>query len=956
MVGSRRRITRPVLPVLLGASLIGALALAGIDSTPVAAAAKPGDWAFPRSDPQNTAYQPQPGDIDQPEVLDKVYVGGGTNYLSSLDLDDDGTPEVLSIEAGVLIARSGDDLSVMWRSAIGFGATNVLGLHDLAGDGDAELVAVSNWGYGIAALNKETGAVLWQQKYTGALNSSRVGIAKLKPSLAGLQIALYPDRARHVTTYAFDLGVANGYQLWTSPDLSTHDYPYTSNVLVADLNADGDNEVAITSYALIETYDGATGAALTTANGGWNGRLVHEAGPGIDGRNYGPFVAVPQPGSPYPLLVLVATGVTMHIEVVNNGPAGLSLRYDKFVGHIYTPGEPQKAVRVTTDAIGGDFLGNGRPHLAVSIYNDTGDDRWHLLVVDLLNGFSAPLLDIPDGYLWGAADFDGNGRTELLVSTESDLTPGESATVRLYSAQSNGTFSQVWSLTGATVLPVRGDISGNGKTAFFVRHNSQLEAYEYASGAVTGVWTHPDTRLLRVANLDADAQVEVVTSDDNGTLRIETASSQVEEAQTALGGFIGQPTVAKMRADSNPSVVVTTPGLSTAFGPTPSGKAHVFRWDNGTAGLEPYWTLPGVGVTPQGAGRVSREQAKADNAVPLFDLDGNGALEMLLTDRVAGQSRVRLVSAGGTTVWTHVFSGADALGSVYMWTVGKFRPGTRKDVFVSGLAGGNDSDISFVLDSATGTVLWRKEEATQRQFGPCCGYPAVSEVGSSGLDRVLLQAKDELWSVHYDTTAAAFHEDDLGVIAFNGSNTLYQTPTIVDVEGDGSLDWLGTSGYRGIFRQQLGVDAGGHVVDTPVWYVDTPDWDLYEAQTAVADVTGDGVTDLGVLHLAGHFQSINADTATHQWSYTVGSNTRGVATADINGDGDVDYVFGTADGRIIALNGALGLSASQRVLWTLAGEIDGPVGQIAVADVDGDGDSEIAATAGDGYLYVIGSS
>lgn len=1021
-----RRGYRSAIGVTLTAGVLMAVSLAAepalAEPAGAASADQPGAWTSARHDQQNTGHQPLPGRITEPDIKDQVHLGGSLSGSWIFDLDGDGTTELLSIEAGTLLAKNGG-LDVVWSNAALDGVSTVVGMEDLDGNGAEELVVISHSGFGIAVLNPVDGTTLWSDQYAGALNLARVGFGTLDPSRPGLQIAVNPDRATHVTSYAFDQGVADGYVLWTSPDLgSPNPANFTASVVVADLDANGHDDVAIASDGFIETYDGVTGDALTTANGGWNGRLDYVPGPGVNGRNYGPFVAVPQPGSPHPLLVIAATSVNMHVQVVDNGPTGLSLRYDKFIGFTLVDDPTPNAVHVVQDSVGADLLGNGRPQLAISIYNDTGDGRWHTLVIDLLDGFAGPLLDVPDGYLRGVADLDGDGRTELMISTESGIAPGDGASpLTLYSPQADGTLAEVWSGIVGTFWAVRGDVTGTGTTAFFATQGSDLVGYHYAAGAVTEAWRHPAGQLVQVADFEADGSPEVVFAYPGGVIEVQDAATQEVLATGSIGGRFGQPTVATLTAGGPRSVIVPMPALS-ANGQTPAGEVRVFDWSSD--GLVQRWTTPGVGLLPEGAGRVVRDVAKADNSVPLFDLDDDGNLELLVTDRAGNETRVRLLDADGTQRWAHTFSGADALGHAYMWVAGQFRPDAGKDIFVSGVTGGNNSEVSYILDGATGEVVWQQatianpDTGAPRGFGPCCAYAAVArlldpaalveryastgdltasqrlrmtaalramgqatgraveesrtrfaalaaEVGDpqaratllaaadqAGLDQVVLQARDVLSVVHYNRDTGAFQADAAGTVSnpVEGTLALYQSPTIADIDGDGTLDWLGTGGYLGLFAEHIGLGADGRFVTSPDWFVGTPEWDLYEFRTAVADVTGDGGLDAGLLHQSGVFESIDTSTGATQWSHPLGATGRSAATVDINGDGALDYVVGTVDGRLVGLNGAVG--ATDRELWSL--DIGAPVGNVSIADVDGDGYSDIVFTAGDGFLYVVG--
>ncbi len=61
------------------------------------------------------------------------------------------------------------------------------------------------------------------------------------------------------------------------------------------------------------------------------------------------------------------------------------------------------------------------------------------------------------------------------------------------------------------------------------------------------------------------------------------------------------------------------------------------------------------------------------------------------------------------------------------------------------------------------------------------------------------------------------------------------------------------------------------------------------------------------------------------------------------------HVTGTDDGKLVALDGRA--DAPERVIWSL--DIGYAVGDVAAANVDQDGKSELVFAAQDGQLYVV---
>ena len=85
------------------------------------------------------------------------------------------------------------------------------------------------------------------------------------------------------------------------------------------------------------------------------------------------------------------------------------------------------------------------------------------------------------------------------------------------------------------------------------------------------------------------------------------------------------------------------------------------------------------------------------------------------------------------------------------------------------------------------------------------------------------------------------------------------------------------------------------------------------------------------------------------WKHFIGSPISGVITADIDNDGLPEFLFGTADGRLIALNG---ISQNEgRVVFER--QFPASLGTPIIADLDGGGNIQIIVGCADGNLYSL---
>ena len=172
------------------------------------------------------------------------------------------------------------------------------------------------------------------------------------------------------------------------------------NVLVVDVDVDGQLDIVVATHYRILVFDGATGETKMQLQ-------YHNY------RNYGWFGAANIDDDPYPEFGVVAD-FSMHAEIIDNDGTKLTLRWLRDIQP--DPSQSTKVVRPKPQALV-DVDGDGRFELVYSIYNDQGDGQWHIVGVDALSGETS--FDFPQHHLHGMADVDGDGRLELFVSATS---------------------------------------------------------------------------------------------------------------------------------------------------------------------------------------------------------------------------------------------------------------------------------------------------------------------------------------------------------------------------------------------------------------------------------------------------------------------------------------------------------------------------------------------------------
>lgn len=881
------------------------------------ATAAAGEWRFPRGDLANTGSQPLPARISHPQVRGRFYVGGRV---------DGWLPGGVSLQGGDLVALDAQ-LRETWRVSF-HDFYEILGRFDFDGDGGEEILAMGSEALTIVSLE---GEVLWEQRFEGTLHSARVKVASLVPERRGLQLVVWPDRVAFGTAIRFDEGFAKAATLWRSVEVPETGAGYPPELVVADMNLDGVRDVALATFGKILVLDGATGQQLAGAAG-----QVEWISGGVNGRNYGTLWVTNVDDDPYPELVLVADAVCLHVAVIDNSSAGLALAWDHFVDFVYP--EATSLLRSTVRSVG-DLNGDGRVEIAVNIFNVEGDRRWHLYVIDALRGWSEPVADVVDAYLWDVRDVNGDGVAEIFASHETQAAPAAASTLSLLTF-SAGTWAELWHTDSArwvlngfdSIAPqvstisrnlreglIEGDPTGQGSRLFFVRDHDATSGYHLGETGVEQRWTYADGELLAVGEKFFGSPGFFAQS-PSGILRARSFGG--EPVVGRAGGREGVPAVVDLDGDGRPELLLSAYGRVRAF--------HVF--ENGD--VEELWAVPGRGTL---AAALGRSNPAARRVAPLSfvssaDFDGDGQLEVPVADSLGSFSRLRLLGANGAERWSHTFREFPAIGyeaGLYAWSLGRYANSSRTHIFLSAYRGGWNSEASRLLDGATGDVLWARDDFEERGFGPFGGYAATEAAEDVKSDKLVLLAKDRLYR-------ASFLPDEFERLPDQPG--LYHTTTLVDIDHDGHNEILLHAGYQGV--RLLRRDGA------EVWSRDTPPWELYSRHGALADVDGDGVPELAVARLDGTFEVWDLARGTVRWQASLGSMAGDLAAVSIDGGTTSSFVAATRGGALVALGGAGNVER-----WRLQFLVS--LGDPVPADVWGVGHSQILVTGSDGYLYVV---
>lgn len=391
--------------------------------------------------------------------------------------------------------------------------------------------------------------------------------------------------------------------------------------------------------------------------------------------------------------------------------------------------------------------------------------------------------------------------------------------------------------------------------------------------------------------------------------------------ETLSDGTIGAPAVGDLDGDGTNEVVIGTG----------RGALYVIEADGSIRDGFPVWT---IGREPEEFADLKKWDQGIGNAAALYDLDGDGALEIIVG---ALDQRLYVWSADGEDWGPYPIEvcypeDCDDVGVriVASPTVGDVDGDGDGDIAIgtNEAVEGGGSAVSYLLDGPSGTLLDGWPVTVRGTIGEVALLPLIGEGHPASLamadldgdgtlelaNPVMLGQGDIL---HHDGTTAVdlgFGSSSFGAGSNADVSAILQamsSPAFGDMDGDGTPDLV----------------LGGAAIDYLLTITMTSWQDHQNAVAAWSGATGEMLP--GWPRQVEDLQFLLAP-----------------AIADLDGDGDNDAVYGSAGYMLYA--------------WDAAGELaegwpkfvgQWVMGSPAIGDIDGDGYLEVLVTTREGYLF-----
>lgn len=764
--------------------------------------------------------------------------------------------------------------------------------------------------------------------------------------------------------------------------------------IVADIDNDGELEVAVSAWFEIYVLDLATGKLEHTAT-------FTKKSENLSGRAYGWFGAFNLDSDPKLELVLLADFLP-HIQVVGwNARNELVELWDRIIEPTILMND--KIHEVSSNAVA-DIDGDGIPEIITNIFNDADNYQWNVIAFDGMSG--GIKLRITERYVSAITDLDGNGVYELLMNTTRGRRINTIGPLSLTTYDDNiiseSEISKNAEYQWSTLASFPSHI--NSGAALQKQHPTLFNDW----GGNTEVFVTRETKtegetLLRFLTYDGESLVEIGSAEGpnltvlgsldpaSGTALLRTTYEQgAMNKNLRLTNFDGE-IIYSGRVQPGDGYAATARGLwwSSVVLPQKTGnslivsemfgeKIRAFQFRDANPQPDTLWTIEGRGMVSQNIG-VAPVNTTA--SVAGFTPFAEGDTHALVARRGAhGAAAIAAVRPDGTTLWEKEFAekGAPPVwnnSGLTHWLGGNFRSTVTEDAYVISRRSNMHTEEARLLSGIDGSLVWSKTEGSKYAScyesglpfiaGPNPNQPSLMDFDGDGLDDILDNSNFSFsiyqgltgtkllnkWSANWCRTA---RENRLFSPVLEGwTNTV--TASIQKLTA--------TSPKSILFGQNPNTMALMTSSAEVIWR--TPErlaMPTYTQQIA-ADLDGDGILEIivaGVCASPGsELQAFNSTDGSLRWSKAdpdlcAWPPARHPSAADIDGDGR-DEIILAASSKVWAVAEEQGAPTSR---WTVnlgTNSTYGIPGSVVIASVNEHTPLQLLINTSKGYLISLGS-
>jgi len=727
--------------------------------------------------------------------------------------------------------------------------------------------------------------------------------------------------------------------LWETPPMP---WIFIPQPIAGDFDGDGRLEIAFLPWRKLVTLDAVTGAVKDECT-----FQTAEAG---CGRCYGFLGAYDLDGDGR-LEFVVLADFSKHVDVLGYRNGRLTLLWQENIE--LEPWNVRRLMRVHPDPVA-DVDADGQLEIVVSLFNRADQGRWRVRIYEARTGRIKA--EIEDERLRGLADLNGDGVPELLTEHADGRCAPEFGSVRAWRMRGERA-EKIWERAQAA-WQIRQRPLPMHVNSFAVRGREDV-LWREVNGAVLAVLRAPaggdDVRITVESWGDGGLQprmsacgpgLRAEALDETGALLVSCETDPGAGAELTFGSAAAEPLLSFEKGTEPGSVLVVRPQpgeapLLVAQGCT--DRVTVLR-------------SAAPGSAPEEQGRIrGRGKVRAwAKGVPLgveaADLAGDGTRRLLLASAAPqGCARLRSVRPDGREDWHHDIAhipGGPTIwldGGITAWQTGHFTDRTARDVLVTVRRAMHHSDETLLLSGRDGRRIWHRDQRILAHVTDGVGGTPFALLDADGDG---LEDAAGLWENLFHVLRGATGADlALRFTAWDeipgGAQNHVWSGFAVGVEAGAGRIFFATERASLTGLLNLRGDL--------LW------WDAHEtsprALPAFGDFTGRGRLEAVGIGYPDGIRCYDAETGVIRWALPFTEIEPGIetASADVDGDGRDEAVF-TA-GRTLWCVGSGPDGTAGAVKWRL--DLPARLGPPCIADADGSGRASILVLGADAYVYHV---
>ncbi len=538
-----------------------------------------------------------------------------------------------------------------------------------------------------------------------------------------------------------------------------------------------------------------------------------------------------------------------------------------------------------------DVDGDGKLEMIVSMYASDGKPGWMVRVYDALTGQLK--FTIPDRVATHLADLDADGVAEILanIATDPTLTDIQGAALIKIKA---GAPAELWSSKGARVSSSRKENPARQRDA--------------ATELCDEIYVQMDGKSQRLVWEGAKVALKAESP----------PKPPPGPDQSHIPATVGLPL--------DPPIIADIDG---------DGKNEVIHFYQGKVSLYKY---------SSGTGLKKFAEYASSGQPSVADVDGDGKLELIIGEASPTTDPVVQALRPGRTpelLWKVTLAPGPhtylPFGKPVFFQTGHFLGDTGFDIYAYI---GTPYVRSLVLNGRNGDIVWEKSKlpGIERYYAPTVNLCAVWDVNGDGKDDLVFTCPD-YYCVASGPTGEPLVGPDFPPKIFNQPSQGLYTATVILPNDKVEATVCLVDGHY--FQAAMTAHAA------PKWYRLPVVGQMHAGAEGFLQ-TENGTWLMGFGRQNGMFACVDVESGKLMWEFPIGGTASGVSACDVNGDGKLEFVFGTSHGDLYAVADA---GDKARVVWKT--KLAAGVGTPVLADVDNDGFSEIIATLGDGTLCVF---